>query len=272
MAWRALLIAPEAAEIPVPCATSTSCASTARTRTTGSRRADLKVHRKGGAEAPPDSSDPMRTTRPVLALSLSALALAGLAGPSLVAQGSPSAIADAALAGFTYRALGPYRAGSWMSDIAVPDGPPPAHLYTFYVAVRYGGLWKTTNNGTTFEPVFDGQDVTGIGCVSVAPSNANIVWVGSGDAAERARGLPRERRVQVRPTPGRPGSTWASPTRSTSRESSSTRPDPDIVYVAAMGRLWSPQRGAGRLQDDRRRQDLEEGALRQRHRPARSTS
>ena len=56
------------------------------------------------------------------------------------------------LRNFKYRNLGPFRSGSWITDFAVPESPPEAHLYTFYVASRNGGLWKTTNNGTTFEP------------------------------------------------------------------------------------------------------------------------
>src|SRR5262249_36397766 len=55
--------------------------------------------------------------------------------------------------GFAYRNLGPFRVSAWVSDIAVPDTPAKAHLYTFYVASRNGGVWKTTNNGTTFTPI-----------------------------------------------------------------------------------------------------------------------
>src|SRR6266567_8961144 len=85
--------------------------------------------------------------------------------------------------GFSYRNLGPFRAGSWVADIAVPESPAKAHLYTFYVAARNGGVWKTNNNGTTFEPVFESQQVSSIGALAVTPSNADIVWVGTGDAS-----------------------------------------------------------------------------------------
>ena len=84
------------------------------------------------------------------------------------------------LAGF--RALGPYRAGSWVTSFAVPDFPPREHLCTFYVGTRNGGVWKTTNGGVTFEPVFDGQPKLSIGDVALAPSDPNIVWVGTGEA------------------------------------------------------------------------------------------
>ncbi len=156
----------------------------------------------------------------------------------------PVAAGDQSLAGITYRALGPYRAGSWVSDIAVPDGPMATHLYTFYVAVRYGGLWKTTNNGTTFDPVFDGQDVTGIGCVSVAPSNANIVWVGSGDASSVRVAYPGNGVYKSTDA----GKTWQhlglAETQHIARIVIHPT-NPEIVYVAAMGRLWSPNEERG---------------------------
>src|SRR5215471_10259975 len=85
--------------------------------------------------------------------------------------------------GFSYRNLGPFRAGSWISDIAVPEASAKAHLYSFYVAARNGGVWKTTNNGTTFAPVFEGKNVGSIGALAVAPSNSEIVWAGTGDAS-----------------------------------------------------------------------------------------
>jgi hypothetical protein len=71
-----------------------------------------------------------------------------IASVALLAQApapSSSSFTEDKLAGFTYRALGPYRAGSWIADIAVPEAPLKSHLYTFYVAVRYGGVWKTTD-------------------------------------------------------------------------------------------------------------------------------
>jgi photosystem II stability/assembly factor-like uncharacterized protein len=145
---------------------------------------------------------------------------------------------ESSLAGVTYRAIGPYRAGSWISDIAVPDAPALAHLYTFYVAVRYGGLWKTTNNGTTFEPVFDGQDATGIGCVSVAPSNANIVWVGTGDASSVRVAYPGNGVYKSTDA----GRTWQhvglAGTQHVARIVIHPS-NPDVVYVAAMGGLWA---------------------------------
>lgn len=108
------------------------------------------------------------------------LALAFLSGVADAAE--ETAFSGNLLAGVEYRNIGPFRAGGWVSDIAVPEKPQTAHLYTMYIATRSGGLWKTTNNGTTFEPIFDDQSVSSIGTVTLAPSNPEIVWVGTGGA------------------------------------------------------------------------------------------
>lgn len=152
--------------------------------------------------------------------------------------------------GFVYRNLGPFRAGAWISDIAVPDGPPLAHLYTFYVAARSGGVWKTTNNGTTFEPIFDNQNVASIGAIAVAPSDANIVWVGTGDASS-ARSAYWGDGV-YKSTDG--GKTWQhlglTDTHHIARIVIHPT-NPDMVYVAAMGHLFTPneERGVFRTTD-----------------------
>src|SRR5512139_3491660 len=97
------------------------------------------------------------------------------------AQQAPGRFNEDLLKGFATRALGPYRAGSWVTSFAVPAGPSREHLYTLYVGTRNGGVWKTVNNGTTFEPVFDGQPKLSIGDVAVAPTDPNMVWVGTGE-------------------------------------------------------------------------------------------
>ena len=77
-----------------------------------------------------------------------------------------------------YRAIGPTRQSGRFVDFAVPTQKP----YTFYAATASGGLWKTTNNGQTFEPIFDFENVFSIGDIAVAPSDPKIVWVGTGEA------------------------------------------------------------------------------------------
>jgi photosystem II stability/assembly factor-like uncharacterized protein len=140
--------------------------------------------------------------------------------------------------GFAFRALGPYRAGSWVTSFAVPDSPVRDHLYTFYVGTRNGGVWKTVNNGTTFEPVFDGQQALSIGDVALAPSNPDVVWVGTGEAY-CARSSSHGDGVYKSTDAGK---TWAHMGLRESHHIARVLvhpANPDVVYVASMGHLFS---------------------------------
>jgi len=145
---------------------------------------------------------------------------------------------ESLLKGFTFRALGPYRAGSWVTSFAVPDSPPRDHLYTLYVGTRNGGVWKTTNNGVTFEPVFDAQPKLSIGAIAVAPSNPRIVWVGTGEAycarsSNSGDGIYKSTDA---------GKTWTNMGLRDSHHIArlAVHPaDPDTVYVAVLGHLFS---------------------------------
>src|SRR3989304_5941033 len=68
---------------------------------------------------------------------------------------------------------------------------------TFYVATATGGLWKTTNNGTTFDVLFDDQTTSSIGDVAIAPEDPNLVWVGTGREQQPAELLLGRRHLQV---------------------------------------------------------------------------
>jgi photosystem II stability/assembly factor-like uncharacterized protein len=132
----------------------------------------------------------------------------------------------------------------------VPVAPEREHLRTFWVATRNGGLWKTVNNGTTFEPMLDNIAPQTIGAVAVAPTNPDIVWVGAGEAY-LARYTYSGDGV-YRSTDG--GGTWShmglDETHHIARILIHPR-NPDIVYVAAMGHLHgpNPDRGVFRTQD-----------------------
>ncbi|MGA2262545.1 MAG: hypothetical protein ABSH28_14060, partial [Acidobacteriota bacterium] len=106
----------------------------------------------------------------LLFIALSALLLA----PDLGAQ----ALSSDVLKAFNFRNIGPTRQGGRFVDFAVPELEPA----TIYAASATGGMWKSVNNGITWESLFDNQPVISIGDIAVAPSNPNIVWVGSGEA------------------------------------------------------------------------------------------
>jgi photosystem II stability/assembly factor-like uncharacterized protein len=77
-----------------------------------------------------------------------------------------------------WREVGPTIMGGRVSDLAVVESDPRI----FYVGTATGGVWKTTNAGITFAPVFDREATASIGDVTVAPSNPNVVWVGESRA------------------------------------------------------------------------------------------
>jgi photosystem II stability/assembly factor-like uncharacterized protein len=175
----------------------------------------------------------MRFVRPSRLIPLLATAFVA----HLSAQEQPF-VDEHLLAAFSYRNLGPFRMGARVSDIAVPSKPGMDHLYTFYVSFWTGGLWKTTNNGTTFDPVFDNQGSFAIGDVTLAPSNPDIVWVGTGDAFTSRSSYAGD--GVYKSTDG--AKTWTKmglgDTHHIARIAIHPM-TPDVVYVAAMGHLYS---------------------------------
>lgn len=85
------------------------------------------------------------------------------------------------LAGFHWRQIGPAGQGARIDDFAVDEKNPS----TYYVGYATSGVWKTVNNGTTFEPIFETYGVSSIGDLALAPSNPSILWVGTGEANNR---------------------------------------------------------------------------------------
>lgn len=76
-----------------------------------------------------------------------------------------------------FRLVGPALTSGRVSDLAIH----PSNTDTWYIATASGGLWKTENHGITFKPIFDSYSSYSIGCVEVAPTNHNTVWVGTGE-------------------------------------------------------------------------------------------
>jgi photosystem II stability/assembly factor-like uncharacterized protein len=89
----------------------------------------------------------------------------------------PDSLKNISLIGLSFRSIGPAVTGGRVVDIAVN----PINHSEYYVASGHGSLWKTTNSGITFTPVFDANKSYAIGCVAIDPTNPNVVWVGTGE-------------------------------------------------------------------------------------------
>lgn len=164
----------------------------------------------------------------------------------------PGVSDSAVLAGLEFRSIGPALISGRIADIAVPPPQRPGERLgkTVYVASSAGGVWKTTNAGVTWTPIFDDQRVSSIGAVAVAPSQADVVWVGTGESnnlrsSSWGDGIYRSTDA---------GATWTHMGLRESQHIARIVVHPtnaDIVYVAAMGPLWDEggERGLYRTQD-----------------------
>ena len=167
-----------------------------------------------------------------------------LAHPLVAQQSQP--LDSATLAGFRWRNIGPATMGGRIADIA--GIPSPSR--TFFVAAATGGIWKTTNAGTTFRPVFDDYGVVSMGAIAVAPSDTNVVWAGTGEQNTRNSISPGG--GVFKSTDG--GLTWKfmglKETQQIGRIVIDPT-DPNIVYVAALGHAWgpNPERGLYKTTD-----------------------
>ena len=86
-----------------------------------------------------------------------------------------------ALKGLEFRNIGPATMGGRIDDYAVDE----TNTDVIYVGTAAGGVFKTTNGGTTWLPIFEHEVTGSIGCISIAPSSHDIVWVGTGEANNR---------------------------------------------------------------------------------------
>ena len=85
------------------------------------------------------------------------------------------------LKSYKWRAIGPANMGGRVTDIDGVPGDPS----TFYVSGADGGIFKTINGGVRFKPIFENQRAYSIGALSIAPSDNNIIWVGTGEGDPR---------------------------------------------------------------------------------------
>src|SRR3954452_2285101 len=165
--------------------------------------------------------------------------------PRIAAQAGAPGFDPALYSGLKWRMVGPFRAGRVNAVTGVVGEPN-----TFYFGSVGGGLWKTTNIGRTWTPIFDSQDVASIGAIAVAPSNPSIVYVGTGEADMRdsiAFGDGMYKSTDA-------GKTWRHIGLETTRQIGKiiVHPrDPGVLYVAALGHVYRPHpdRGVYRSKD-----------------------
>src|SRR5215470_5690175 len=147
---------------------------------------------------------------------------------------TPLQLTDVLFKNLKARSIGPAVMGGRVSDIAID----PKNPFVFYVGLGHGGIFKTNDSGVTFEPIFDKQPMLSIGAVAVAPSDSDVIWVGTGEANDRnssdwGDGV-------YRSTDG--GEKWQDVGLKNSRAIARIIVDPkkpDVAYVAAMGNLWA---------------------------------
>src|SRR5947209_2696427 len=148
-------------------------------------------------------------------------------------SGAPQ-LTDVLFKNLKARSIGPSVMGGRVSDIAID----PRNPFVFYVALGHGGVFKSGDSGVSIDPIFDKQPVMSIGAIAIAPSDSDVIWVGSGEANDRnssdwGDGV-------YRTTDG--GEHWANVGLKDSRTIARVVVDPkspDTAYVAAMGHLWA---------------------------------
>src|SRR4249920_1170357 len=179
------------------------------------------------------------TTKNMKWLLVAALALP-LAVGALRAQ--QSRVDPALYAGLKWRSIGPFRSGRVNGVTGVPGQPS-----VFYMGSVGGGVWKTTNAGRSWFPIFDSQPISSIGAIAVAPSAPDTVYVGTGEADMRSQisyGNGMYKSTDA-------GKTWThiglDNTRQIGKVMVDPR-DPNVVFVAALGHVYgaNPDRGVYR--------------------------
>jgi photosystem II stability/assembly factor-like uncharacterized protein len=150
------------------------------------------------------------------------------------------------LSPFRWRSIGPVGQGGRVDDIEVD----PTDTRVFFVGFATGGLFKTTNNGTTFKPVFDRYETHSIGDIAIAPSQTNVVYVGTGEPNNRqsssfGAGM-------YKSTDGGETFTYVGLRETQTIARVLVHPsNPDVVWVAANGHLFgpNPERGVYKSAD-----------------------
>src|SRR3954470_8224721 len=166
-----------------------------------------------------------------------------LAGAALLVGArlaSAQALNSATVAGFRWRSVGPANFQGRASDVVGIPSPSK----TFYLAAAGGGIWKTTNNGITWKPVFDDKSIIAMGMLAIAPTDTQTVWAGTGEPNSRNTIEPGA--GVYKSTDG--GATWKfmglEKTQHTGRIAIDPR-NANHVFVAALGAAWKADTSRG---------------------------
>jgi photosystem II stability/assembly factor-like uncharacterized protein len=152
-----------------------------------------------------------------------------------VQEKKESLVSSSTFGGLSFRSIGPAWASGRISDFAVN----PKDHSEIYVGVGAGNIWKTTNNGTTWSPVFDKYGAYAIGCLKIDPENPSVIWAGTGENTHQRQlgygdGIYKSEDG---------GASWKNMGLKESRQIGMIAIDPrntDVVYVAAEGSIWGP--------------------------------
>jgi hypothetical protein len=164
----------------------------------------------------------------------------------LTTLSSAAEAVDPALFGaLKWRSIGPYRGGRALAVAGIPGNPD-----TFYFGAVAGGVWRTDDAGATWQPLTDGTPISSVGALAIAPSDHNVIYVGTGEAAPRGDITYGD--GVYKSVDG--GKTWSHIGLSDSRQIGALIVDPrnaDTVLVAAFGHAFGPngERGVYRTTD-----------------------
>ena len=170
----------------------------------------------------------------------------GVASPSPTSTASPSAtplppgaIDEKLFKGMQWRQIGPFRGGRALAIEGVVGEPD-----TYYFGAVAGGVWKTTDGGANWKPLFDKADISSIGAIAVAQSDHNVVYTGTGESAIRGNttyGTGIYKSIDA-------GNTWKNVGLKDTRQIGALIVDPrnaDVVLVAALGHAFGPNQERG---------------------------
>jgi photosystem II stability/assembly factor-like uncharacterized protein len=177
----------------------------------------------------------MRTLRLLACIAVVAPSILSAAG-----KDEPAPLGPKAVAALKARAIGPATMGGRVSAIALD----PADPATFYVGLGTGGLMKTTNAGASFTAIFEKEKVAAIGAIAVAPSDAKVIWVGTGEANDRNSSSWGNGVYRSEDSGGAFKPVGLAGSRAIARIVVAPK-DPKTAYVAVMGDLWTPSAGRG---------------------------